>query len=164
MSKYSKNDELPDQQDTARLYHRLSQLHLEIAKVYAELVTSNQSPQTVEKAIQINSKSGKPLANLLLMDGKVRVEITSHLPTDNAPYSWLKNHLKSITDNEKVRFRLGEEDHLLRSIEIDGNITPDLVKKLQSALGWAFSRMSGESNIQIRDQDSETKEENKPNA
>jgi hypothetical protein len=148
---HSKNNEPLNNQATARLYDKLSRLHLEIASVYAELAAPKPHVQDAKKVVPINSKSGKLLANLSLTDGKAKVEATSYLPTDNAPYTWLKNHLKSMADKEALRYRLGEEDQVLKSIEIQGNITPDLARELESALRWALNRMvAGESTASNR--------------
>lgn len=139
----SKNGEPPNNQATTRLYEKLSRLHLEIASVYAELAAPKPHAKNEEKVVPIKSKSGKLLATLSVTDGKAKVEAASHLPTDNAPYTWLNNHLKSLADKEALRFRLGEEGRVLKSIEIQGNITPELARKLESALRWALNRMVG---------------------
>jgi hypothetical protein len=141
----SKNGEPPNNQATTRLYDKLSRLHLEIASIYAELAAPKPHAKNEEKVVPIKSKSGKLLATLSVTDGKAKVEAASYLPTDNAPYTWLKNHLKSVADKEALRFRLDEEDRVLKSIEIQGNITPELARKLESALRWALNRMVGDT-------------------
>jgi len=144
-SENSKNGNARKWQAAAKLYDRLRQLHLEIADVYAELAAAKPF-QGAEKVVPINSKSGKLLANLSLADNKARVEIVSHLPTDNAPYTWLKNYLKSTAEKDQTfRFRLHEDGQILKSIEIEGNITQDKARKLESALRWSFNRMDEES-------------------
>jgi hypothetical protein len=177
-SEQSKNGEPLNNQATARLYDKLSRLHLEIASVYAELAAPKTPVEDAKKVVPINSKSGKLLANLSLTDGKAKVEAASYLPTDNAPYTWLKNHLKSLADKEALRFRLGEEGRVLKSIEIQGNITPELAKKLELALRWALNRMVGDTSTASKEPEavckdgrtgmeecpSKTKEEGVPNA
>jgi hypothetical protein len=143
-SEQSKNNEPLNNQATARLYDKLSHLHLEIASVYAELAAPKPHAKNEEKVVPINSKSGKLLATLSVTDGKAKVEAASYLPTDNAPYTWLNNHLKSLADKEALRFRLGEEGRVLKFIEIQGNITPELARKLESALRWTLNRMVGD--------------------
>jgi len=166
----SKNGEPLKSQATARLYDKLSRLHLEIASVYAELAGPKPHSKNEEKVLPIKSKSGKLLANLRLAESKARVEVVSHLQTDNAPYTWLKNHLKSVADKEALRLRLGEEDRVLKSIEMHGKITPELARKLESALGWALNRMVGDESIASKDvrtemeeRTSKTEEEGEPN-
>jgi len=143
-SEQSKNGEPLNNQATTRLYDKLSRLHLEIATVYAELAAPKPHAKNKEKVVPIKSKSGKLLATLRLAESKASVEVVSYLQTDNAPYTWLKNHLKSVADKEALRFGLGEEGRVLKSIEIHGNITPELAKKLESALRWALNRMVGD--------------------
>ena len=144
-SEHSKNGNPADLEITAKLYDRLRRLHLEIADVYAELAATKPS-QSADKVVPINSKSGKLLANLSFANNKARVEVVSRLPTDNAPYTWLKNYLKSTAEKDQAfHFGLKEEEHALKSIEIEGNIMPDKATKLESALRWAFNRMDKES-------------------
>jgi len=140
-SEHSKNGNPVDWQTTAKLYDRLRRLHLEIANVYAELATPKPF-QNAEKVVSINSKSGKLLANLSITDRKLRAEAATRLPIDNAPYTWLKGYLKSLTDkDEKILCRLGEKENILEYAEVEGNITPALLRKLESAFRWTFNRM-----------------------
>ena len=144
-SNHSKNGKSLSWGSTARSYDRLSQLHREIASIYAELAAL-KPVESAKRVVPINSKSGNLLGNILLTNGKVKVEVVSYLPIDNAPYSWLKNYLKSLAEkDETFRFILDEENHALKSIEIEGNIAPDLAKKLESALKWSFIRMGGDA-------------------
>jgi hypothetical protein len=115
---------------------------------------------------------------LRLAESKASVEVVSYLQTDNAPYTWLKNHLKSLADKEALRFGLGEEGRVLKSIEIQGNITPELARKLESALRWALNRMVGDTSTaskepeavckdvrtEMEERPSKTEEEGGPNA
>lgn len=142
-SELPKNRELVNDQGTATLYDKLSRLHLEIASIYAELAASKPRVRSEERTVPIKSKSGRLLANLKLTENEAKVEVVSHLPTKNAPCSWLKNHLKAMEEkNEAFHFRLGEKDHVLEFIEVEGNITSDLARELESAINWAFSRMA----------------------
>ena len=146
MAEYSRNDELLNRQASAKLYDKLSRLHLEMAGIYAELASHKLLVDNAEKVVPIRSNSGKLLANLSLMNNKAKVEVVSHLTTDNAPYTWLKSHLKSLTEkDETLRFRFGEKDGVLEYVEIEGSVTPDLSRKLESACRWALSRMIADS-------------------
>ena len=145
---HSKNDEPIKHDATTKLYDRLSQLHLEIARVYTELASHEPATRTGEKVLPIKSKSGKLLANLRLADRAAKAVVVTPLLTDNAPYAWLKNHLKAMAEKDQTFiFRLGEQDHLLRFIEMKGNITADLTKRLESALKWALSRMESDQSV-----------------
>ena len=140
-SKDYKNGNL-NNADNLQLYDRLSRLHLEIASVYAELAAPKRNVENAEKVILINSKSGKLLANLSITSEGARAEAASNLPTDNAPYTWLKNYLKSMADKDNTfRYRLGEKDGILEYVEICSNITSHLSRKLESAFRWTFNRM-----------------------
>jgi hypothetical protein len=141
----SKNGEPINHEATAKLYGKLSRLHLEMARVYAELASQEPAVRTGEKVLPIKSKSGKLLANLQLTDRAAKAEVVNPLPTDNAPYAWLKNHLKAMTEKDQTFvFRFGEQGRLLNFIEMEGKITPDLTKSLESALKWALSRMDSD--------------------
>jgi hypothetical protein len=174
-SNRSKNGMPVNSLATAKLYERLSRLHLEMASVYAQLAAPKPRVEGPEKVVPINSESGKLLANLSFTDGKAKIEAASYLPTDNAPCTWLKNHLKSMADKESLHFTLGEEDRALKSIEIQGNITPDLARKLESALRWALNRMvagcgtgskqpEADTGTEMRERASKTEGEGEPNA
>jgi hypothetical protein len=144
-SNHSKNGKSLSWDSAARSYDRLSQLHREIASIYAELAAL-KPVESAKRVVPINSKSGNLLGNILLTNGKVKVEVVSYLSIDNAPYSWLKNYLKSLAEkDETFRFILDEENHALKSIEIEGKITPDLARKLESALKWSFIRMGADA-------------------
>jgi len=144
-SEHSKNGETINYQAIVRLHQKLSRLHLEMASAYTELATPKPLVRNGEKVVLIKSKSGKQLANLRFGSSQAKVEMANWLPTDNAPYAWLKNHLKSIAEkNGAFRFRLGEEDQVLKFVEIEGNINSALVRELGSALRWAFSRMDAD--------------------
>jgi hypothetical protein len=90
-----------------------------------------------------------------LTENEAKVEVVSHLPTDNAPYAWLKNHLKAMEEkNEAFHFRLGEKNHVLEFIEVEGNITSDLARELESAINWAFSRMATDNSTTLSEPES----------
>lgn len=119
-----------------------------MARVYAELASHEPATTTGEKVLPIKNKSGKLLAYLRLAEGEAKAEVVNPLPIDNAPYAWLKNHLKAIAGKDQTFvFRLGEQDRLLRFIEMEGNITADLTKRLESALKWALSRMDSDQSV-----------------
>jgi hypothetical protein len=145
-SQQLRNDEPINHRTTAKFYEKLSRLHLEMARVYAELASQEPRIQTEDKVVSIKGRSGELLANLRLSNSEAKAEVANPLPTDNAPFAWLKNHLKAMAEKRSLRLKLDEQDQVLRSIALLGNITPDLAKELQSALRWALSRMVAASN------------------
>lgn len=145
-SELSKNGELANHQATARFYDKLSRLHFEMAKVYAQLALQKPHLRDEEGTVPIKTKSGRLLANLKFAENEAKVEVVTPLSTNNAPYSWLKNHLKTMEEkNEELHFRVLEKDHALEFIEVEGKITSELARELESAINWAFNRMALDS-------------------